>query len=66
MTTPSEAIDPDTTSRVSRNIDLTRWFTLSILEDPAILDEVPDGTIVVLLPDDDPDLAETNLQGGSG
>ena len=64
MTTPREAIDADATSRVNRNIELARRFTLALFEDPAKLDELPDGATLVLLPDDDPDLAESNLQGG--
>ncbi len=65
MTIRSEAIDAETRSRVNRNIDLARRFTLAIFEAPVTLDELPDGTTLVLLPDHDPDLAESNLQRGS-
>ena len=64
MTTRSDAIDDGTKSRVSPHIELALRFTLALFEDPAKLDEFPDGATLVLLPDDDPDLAESNLQGG--
>lgn len=47
-----------------RNITLSFEFAKSIVDDPAILDEVPDGATLVLLPSDEPDLARENLRLG--
>jgi hypothetical protein len=33
-----------------------------ILDDPALLDEIPEGTTLVLIPSDDPAIAEANLE----
>ena len=41
----------------------TLGFLQSILADPSILDEIPEGAAVYLLPDDDPELVEANLNG---
>lgn len=64
MTTKAESIDAATDTRVRRNLEMVRRFTLQIFEDPSLLDEVPDGQEIVFIPDDDPRLAEMNLQGG--
>lgn len=47
-----------------RNITLSFEFAKSIIDDPAILEEIPNGSTVVLLPEDEPDLAEENLRLG--
>ncbi len=64
MKTVTTDLDEATISRVTRNLELAGRFTLSIFNDPSILDEIPDGGQIVLIPDDDPELAESNLQGG--
>src|SRR5687768_10897991 len=64
MKTTKTELDEATISRVTRNIELAGRFTLSIFNDPSILDEIPHGGEIVLIPDDDPELAESNLQGG--
>jgi hypothetical protein len=51
-------------SRVTRNLELAGRFTRSIIENPAILDEIPNDGEIVLIPDDDPELADSNLRGG--
>lgn len=63
-TTTTTELDAATISRVTRNLELAGRFTLSIFEDPSILDEIPDDGEIVLIPDDDPELAESNLRGG--
>jgi hypothetical protein len=40
--------------------DLTR----AVLVDPTLLDEIPDGVTLVLLPDDDPDVAAEQIEAG--
>lgn len=47
-----------------RNITLSFEFAKSIVDDPAILEEIPDGATLVLLPDDEPDLVRENLRLG--
>lgn len=64
MATSIDAIDAQTASRVTRNIDLVRRHLLSVIANPALLDRIPDNGEVVLIPDDDPELAEANLEGG--
>jgi len=54
------AIDPPT----SRSLDLTRRFGLSALANPSILDGVPDGATLVLVPNDDPERAEEEIATG--
>jgi hypothetical protein len=46
---------------VKNNI-LSTEFDLYVLEHPEIADEIPDNAIIVLLPEDDPELAEINLK----
>ena len=46
---------------IERNLDLAEQLLLAQLADPALLEEIPDGATVVLVPDDDPALAEHNL-----
>lgn len=53
-------IDPLTAEMTARNIRLTGRFIAEILETPEILDGIPDDATVVLLPPDDPELAQYN------
>ncbi len=43
-----------------RNFDFFEAHMLAILDDPTLLDEIPNGATVVWLPDDDPELAAYN------
>lgn len=47
-----------------RDTELWSAFLHSIVDDPEILNDIPDGAAVILLPDDDPELLEMNLQRG--
>jgi hypothetical protein len=47
---------------VERSIDLSFDFLHSVIEDPSILGNIPDGATLVLIPDNDPDLAEIKYQ----
>lgn len=49
---------------IQSDTDLWVEFTQSIVDNPAILEDIPNGSTVVLIPDDNPELAETNLQRG--
>ncbi len=64
MKTVTTELTEAAASRVTRNLELAGRFTLSIVADPSILDEIPDNEEIVLIPDDDPQLAESNLRGG--
>lgn len=44
----------------ARNLDFIRDHLFAILDDAALLDEIPNGAHVVWLPDDDPELAAYN------
>jgi hypothetical protein len=46
---------------MDRNIVLAGELIAAQLADPALLEEIPDGATVILVPDDDPALAEHNL-----
>jgi hypothetical protein len=48
--------------QIERNLDLARDHLQAILDNPDLLDEIPDGATVVLLPAGDPELFETNLR----
>ncbi len=64
MATDADTRDAATVSRVSRNLDLLRRFTLRVFDEPSLLDEIPHDGTLVSIPDDDPELAETNRPGG--
>lgn len=53
------------TDAAERNITAAFDFAAAILDDPALLDTVPDGATVVFLPDDDPAMLESNLRLGT-
>jgi hypothetical protein len=46
---------------VEKNITLSFEFERYILEHPEVLEQIPDGAQVVLLPQDDPELYRINL-----
>jgi hypothetical protein len=45
-----------------KNNMLSTEFDLYLLDHPEVAEEIPENAIVVLMPDDDPELAETNLK----
>lgn len=49
---------------VKNDTDLWVAFSQAIVDDPSILEDIPDGSTVVLIPDDDPEIAEANIQRG--
>lgn len=48
---------------VDRNIEIGFDFTERILADPGLMPNLPNDSLIVLLPDDDPELANANLEG---
>lgn len=57
-------IDEHEKARITKNIELAFCLAQEIVDDPSILDEIPDDATMILLPLDAPDVAESNLQGG--
>jgi hypothetical protein len=55
--------DPRREDFVDRNIELGFDFTERILADPSLMPNLPNDSLIVLLPDDDPELANANLEG---
>ena len=47
-----------------RSVKLTFDFNRAIVENPDILDDVPNGAIVVLIPPSDPELAAHEIENG--
>lgn len=47
---------------MERSIDLSFDFLHSVIDDPTILDDIPAGATLVLIPDNDPELAEVKYQ----
>src|SRR5215211_1618806 len=56
-----ETIPRDLAEMTTKNFDLAGQFLQEILADPDILDEIPDGATVVLMPHGDTDLSEHNF-----
>lgn len=48
--------------QVRRNLELARGFFGHLLDHPDALEDIPSGTHVVLVPEDDPELADANLE----
>lgn len=49
---------------VAENLALIRRFVAALVDDPSITDGIPEGASVVLLPDDDPELADAHRRWG--
>ena len=45
-----------------KNVGLNTEFTRYALEHPDILDQIPNGARLVFLPEDDPELCQSNLE----
>lgn len=50
------------TDLISRTIALGFDFVQAIIDDPSIADDIPNGVTLVLIPDDDPELAEREFE----
>jgi hypothetical protein len=48
--------------QVSENLKLSRLLTQRLLEEPALLEQIPEGADVIVLPLDNPELFQANLQ----
>jgi hypothetical protein len=58
----ASAIDPRTAEAVDRNLYWVREYLQTQLVDPDNMEQVPEGVRTILLPDDDPEWFEYNLQ----
>lgn len=59
-----DQFDQAAVDRIERNIDGTFDFLRTILDNPALLDRIPDGADIVLSHDDDPALSAANQHAG--
>ena len=48
--------------QVSRNLELAGWFFEHLLEHPSQLESQPDSQYLILIPEDDEELADANLK----
>lgn len=62
--TERTAVAPPVASDTDRVFDLLDEFTQSAIADPLLLDGIPNGATLVLLPDDDPEFVERSIQRG--
>ncbi len=63
MAINADTVDAVTVSRVSRNLDVLRRFTLRVVHNPSLVNEIPTGHDLVFISDDDPELADPNRHG---
>ncbi len=61
MTDNAPTLTPTQVAQTTKNIRLTGRFMREVLTDPTLLVRTPGGSTLVLLPNDDPDLAAANL-----
>ncbi len=57
---PRDEISSD--AQEEKNISLAFGFMRDVVDNPALLDEIPNNATIVFLPDDDPEQIEANLQ----
>jgi len=55
----------DRDEQFRRNHDLFEIFMQQVLDDPELLDSVPNGADIIFLPDNDPELRDANLELGA-
>ncbi len=61
MTDTTPTLTPAQIEQTTKNIHLAGRFMREVLADSTLLERTPDGSTLVLLPNDDPDLAAANL-----
>jgi hypothetical protein len=49
-------------SQEEKNIALAFRFMRDVVDDPSLLDQIPNNATIVFLPEDDPEQVEANLQ----
>ena len=61
---PSDAITDDDRAQATKDLELTRRFTLAIFADPSLGDQIPDGVVLELIPEGDPTQLQVALRRG--
>ncbi|MGH2534596.1 MAG: DUF5647 family protein [Thermomicrobiales bacterium] len=64
ITAPAETVDAASDDVVEKNIALTFDFLRAQITDPALVDEIPDGATLILLPIEAPGMIEANIEIG--
>ncbi len=59
-----ERADRAASDHVVQNLGLVRRFVDALFTDPSITDDIPEGASVVLLPEDDSELADAHRRWG--
>ena len=62
--TRTDVTGPEEQARARRSLDLTRRFTQAAMADPSILDGVPNGVTLVLLPAEEPERWDEEIELG--
>jgi Family of unknown function (DUF5647) len=60
--TESSTISRRSAESIDRNLDLVRGYIQAQIEHPDDMEQVPEGAETILLPDDDPEWFERNLE----
>jgi len=55
----------DRDEQFRKNHDLFEMFMQQVLDDPELLDRIPDGADIIFLPNSDPALRKANLELGA-
>lgn len=64
MTTPPAKPDPNVDEFDRKTIGLTADFIEAAMDDASILDGIPSGSVLVLLPSDDPSFVAESIEMG--
>ena len=64
MSADLDIVDQAITDLVDRNLDLAFAFGQAIIADPTLLDDIPNGVTLVLLPEDAAALTRANVEIG--
>ena len=59
----NDDLTPEAIERINRNIELAGEFLQAVVADPSLVESIPFGASVFLIPADDPVMVEANLRG---
>ena len=57
-----QPLHPRIVEQTTKNLALSRQFLDDVLEDDSVLDDIPEGTKLILIPLDDPELGQMNFE----
>lgn len=60
-----EPVDAAAGGQFERTLELSERFFDAVFDNPAILDDIPDGASLVFVPDDDSDEAAENIRAAA-